>query len=74
MRPMTREEVRGAIVNLDPAAKKVRLPARFDDVRWHRIDYLGLRSRTTAFVRSVAEPRQAPIGRTPPRPRSGPRA
>lgn len=43
MRPMTREEVRGAIVNLDPAAKRVRLPARFDDVRWHRIDYLGWR-------------------------------
>ncbi|MGC5534354.1 FBP domain-containing protein [Streptomyces sp. SR-10] len=40
---MTREEVRGAIVNLDPAAKRVRLPARFDDVRWHRIDYLGWR-------------------------------
>lgn len=34
MRPMTREEVRGAIVNLDPAAKRVRLPARFDNVRW----------------------------------------
>ncbi|WP_328694670.1 FBP domain-containing protein [Streptomyces sp. NBC_00342] len=40
---MTRDEVRGAIVNPSPAEKKVRLPARFDDVRWHRIDYLGWR-------------------------------
>lgn len=53
MRPRTREEVRGAIVNLAPAAKKVRLSARFDDVRWHRIDYLGwrdLRAPTLAYL------------------------
>ncbi|MEU8265381.1 FBP domain-containing protein [Micromonospora sp. NPDC048999] len=43
MRPMTREEVRAAIVNLDPSEKRVRLPVRFDDVRWDRIDYLGWR-------------------------------
>lgn len=43
MRPMTREEVRGAIVNLDSTENRIRLPARFDDVRWARIDYLGWR-------------------------------
>ncbi|MGF7120493.1 hypothetical protein J2X34_000896 [Rhodococcus sp. BE178] len=40
---MTRAEVRAAIVNLDPAQKKVHLPTWFDEVRWHRIDYLGWR-------------------------------
>ncbi|KFU81827.1 FBP C-terminal treble-clef zinc-finger [Amycolatopsis lurida] len=43
MRPITRDEVRGAIVNLEPAEKRVRLPAWFDDVSWHEIDYLGWR-------------------------------
>ncbi|MGW7097196.1 FBP domain-containing protein [Streptomyces sp. NPDC054874] len=60
MRPMTREEVRGAIVNLDPAAKKVHLPARFDDIRWHRIDYLGwrdLRAPTRAYLVTEADGR-----------------
>ncbi|MFE3022375.1 FBP domain-containing protein [Streptomyces sp. NPDC059256] len=48
MRPMTREEVRGAIVNLDPTENKVRLPAWFDDTPWHRIDYLGWRDLRAA--------------------------
>lgn len=43
MRAMTRSEVRAAIVNLDPAQKKVHLPTWFDEVQWHRIDYLGWR-------------------------------
>ncbi|WP_405750966.1 MULTISPECIES: FBP domain-containing protein [unclassified Streptomyces] len=58
MRPMSREEVRGAIVNLDPAEKKVRLPAWFDDVRWHRIDYLGwrdLRAPKRAYLVTEAD-------------------
>ncbi|MYQ52283.1 FBP C-terminal treble-clef zinc-finger [Streptomyces sp. AmelKG-A3] len=58
MRPMTREEVRGAIVNLDPAAKRVRLPVWFDDVRWRRIDYLGwrdLRSPKLAYLVTEAD-------------------
>ncbi|MEU8772130.1 FBP domain-containing protein [Streptomyces griseus] len=60
MRPLTREEVRDAIVNLDPATKKVRLPARFDDVRWHRIDYLGwrdLRAPKHAYLVTEADGR-----------------
>ncbi|MGW6290576.1 FBP domain-containing protein [Streptomyces sp. NPDC055107] len=58
MRPMTREEVRGAIVNQDPATKKIRLPVRFDDVRWHRIDYLGWRDLSSpkrAYVVTEAD-------------------
>lgn len=43
MRPLTRAEVRAAIVNLDPAQKKVHLPTWFDEVHWRRIDYLGWR-------------------------------
>ncbi|WP_030418710.1 FBP domain-containing protein [Streptomyces sp. SCSIO 75703] len=43
MRPLTRDEVRGSIVNLYPATAKVRLPASFDETRWERIDYLGWR-------------------------------
>ncbi|MBF6160586.1 FBP domain-containing protein [Nocardia cyriacigeorgica] len=43
MRAMTRAEVRSAIVNLDPTQKKVHLPVWFDEVQWHRIDYLGWR-------------------------------
>ncbi|MQP36141.1 FBP domain-containing protein, partial [Rhodococcus erythropolis] len=43
MRLMTRDEVRGAIVNLNPPQTRVRLPSRFDDVTWHKIDYLGWR-------------------------------
>ncbi|WTZ61214.1 FBP domain-containing protein [Streptomyces sp. NBC_01387] len=55
---MTREEVRGAIVNLDPTEKRVRLPAWFDDVRWHRIDYLGwrdLRAPKRAYLVTEAD-------------------
>lgn len=58
MRPMTREEVRGAIVNLDPTEKKVRLPAWFDDAPWHRIDYLGwrdLRAPRRAYLVTEAD-------------------
>ncbi|MFI1018855.1 FBP domain-containing protein [Streptomyces sp. NPDC020965] len=58
MRPMTREEVRGAIVNLDPSENKVRLPAWFDDVRWARIDYLGwrdMRSPQRAYLVTEAQ-------------------
>jgi hypothetical protein len=40
---MTRDEVRGAIANLDPAESKVRLPAWFDRVAWDKLDYLGWR-------------------------------
>lgn len=43
MRSLTRDEVRGCIVNLYPPTAKVRLPARFDDTRWDRIDYLAWR-------------------------------
>ncbi|MFF3264995.1 FBP domain-containing protein [Streptomyces sp. NPDC002932] len=63
MRPMTRDEVRGAIVNPSPAEKKVRLPARFDDVRWHRIDYLGwrdLRAPKRAYL--ITEADDQPLG------------
>ncbi|MER7024744.1 MULTISPECIES: FBP domain-containing protein [Streptomyces] len=55
---MTREEVRGAIVNPDPAAKRVRLPVWFDDVRWHQIDYLGwrdLRAPQLAYLVTEAD-------------------
>ncbi|MFE3095048.1 FBP domain-containing protein [Streptomyces sp. NPDC059248] len=58
MRPMTREEVRGAIVNLEPSENKVRLPVWFDDVRWDRVDYLGwrdLRSPQRAYLVTEAE-------------------
>ncbi|MEU5398155.1 FBP domain-containing protein [Streptomyces sp. NPDC005963] len=58
MRPMTREEVRGAMVNLDPTEHKVRLPTWFDDVRWARIDYLGwrdLRSPQRAYLVTEAD-------------------
>ncbi|GLF98834.1 FBP domain-containing protein [Streptomyces yaizuensis] len=53
MRPMTRDEVRGAIVNLESTENKVRLPTWFDDVRWDRVDYLGwrdLRSPQRAYL------------------------
>ncbi|EPD91612.1 hypothetical protein HMPREF1486_04571 [Streptomyces sp. HPH0547] len=58
MRPMTREEVRGAFVNPDPTAKKIRLPAWFDDVPWHQIDYLGwrdLRAPQLAYLVTEAD-------------------
>lgn len=47
MRPMTRDEVRTAIANLDPMQKKVHLPTWFDDVQWSRIEYLGWRDLRT---------------------------
>lgn len=43
MHPLTRDEVRRCVVNLDPPSARVRLPAWFDDIRWERIDYLGWR-------------------------------
>ncbi|MFF3002506.1 FBP domain-containing protein [Kitasatospora sp. NPDC057940] len=55
---MTREEVRAAIVNLDPNENRVRLPAWFDDVRWDRIDYLGwrdLRAPKRAYLVTEAD-------------------
>lgn len=58
MRPMTREEVRGAFVNPDPTAKKIRLPAWFDDVPWRQIDYLGwrdLRAPQLAYLVTEAD-------------------
>ncbi|WP_424534311.1 FBP domain-containing protein [Sphaerisporangium viridialbum] len=58
MRPMTREEVRGAIVNLDQTEKRVRLPAWFDDAPWHQIDYLGwrdLRAPKRAYLVTEAD-------------------
>ncbi|OKJ19430.1 fibronectin-binding protein [Streptomyces sp. CB01580] len=63
MRPMTRDEVRASIVNLDPAEKRVRLPATFDDTPWHRIDYLGwrdMRAPQRAYV--VTEADDQPLG------------
>ncbi|WP_322741997.1 FBP domain-containing protein [Rhodococcus erythropolis] len=30
-------------MNLNPPQTRVRLPSRFDDVTWHKIDYLGWR-------------------------------
>ncbi|MEV6123308.1 FBP domain-containing protein [Streptomyces sp. NPDC052077] len=60
MRPLSREEVRDAIVNPDPAEKRLRLPAWFDDVRWHRIDYLGwrdLRAPRRAYLVAEADGR-----------------
>lgn len=58
MRPMSREEVRGAIVNLDRTENRVRLPAWFDDAPWHRIDYLGwrdLRAAKCAYLVTEAD-------------------
>ncbi|MER6914070.1 FBP domain-containing protein [Streptomyces sp. NPDC000594] len=58
MRPMTREEIRGAIVNLDSTDNRVRLPTWFDDVRWDRVDYLGwrdLRSPQRAYLVTEAD-------------------
>ncbi|MFJ8229892.1 FBP domain-containing protein [Streptomyces sp. NPDC094448] len=55
---MTRDEVRGAIVNPDGTGNKVRLPTWFDDVRWDRIDYLGwrdLRSPQRAYLVAEAD-------------------
>ncbi|WP_246150732.1 FBP domain-containing protein [Streptomyces qinzhouensis] len=55
---MTREEIRGAIVNPDTTGTKVRLPTWFDDVRWDRIDYLGwrdLRSPQRAYLVTEAD-------------------
>ncbi|RGC68623.1 hypothetical protein C5N14_12700 [Micromonospora sp. MW-13] len=43
MRAMSRDEVRGAIANLDAVGSKVRLPAWFDEVAWDKLDYLGWR-------------------------------
>jgi hypothetical protein len=60
---MTREEIRGCLVNPDPAEKKLRLPAWFDDVRWDRIDYLGwrdLRAPQRAYL--VTEAAGQPLG------------
>jgi len=43
VRALTRAEARAAIVNVDPAEGKVRLPGHFDDLRWEELDYLGWR-------------------------------
>jgi len=43
VRAMTRDEVRGAIANLDPAESKVRLPGWFDEIAWDKLDYLAWR-------------------------------
>ena len=43
MRALTRAEARSAIVNVDPAEGKVRLPGHFDALRWEELDYLGWR-------------------------------
>lgn len=56
MRPLSRDEVRGSIMNLDPPTTRVRLPAWFDEIRWARIDYLGWRdTRAQQRVYLVAD-------------------
>ncbi|MDG3013265.1 FBP domain-containing protein [Speluncibacter jeojiensis] len=42
---MTRDEVRGAIVNMDPPGGRVRLPTWFDEIAWHKLEYLGWRDQ-----------------------------
>ncbi|RJO70011.1 FBP domain-containing protein [Nocardia panacis] len=79
MRPMTRDEVRAAIVNTDPPGSRVRLPTWFDEIDWDRLEYLGWRDqRSPRRVYLVTEIDGAAVGvlleQTPTRAELGSRA